>query len=349
MNHERLEACKRAYYDHHERGLTYDQIAAKENTTRGTVAGWLRDYRPQMPENGATGGKREVGPSFMIDDSQTQRMRELERENAQLKAALEERTEEQEYLESLGDVFEIEGDAVIAGDIHNNTVNKSFAMRPLEIGREYLEKPRRFIAAGDFLSLEGFSGYEPTYPTPSFWKEVRSAEAFLNLYLKTYDELYIIPGNHDLRATRKTHAQLLMEHLIKIISHDPRIKVSNIGHMLVHTQNGIYRVTHGSEYSVNQLVVADQLAQKYRQHIIGWHQHHAAIGMDRFKRQIIVDGGGLFDANDIPYLKVEDNKKPNMVNGFVMLKRGYPYLFNDYFTDWQFWLGEQAQALRDAA
>jgi hypothetical protein len=317
-------------------GLTFREIADRAHVTRNAVAGAI--WR----------AKRKRG-NVIIQDDLTQRLDALERENAQLKAELEERTEEQEYLASLDNVFEIEGDAVIAGDIHNDTVHKEFKHRPLDIGREYLEKPRRFIAAGDFLSLEAFSGYEPTYPTPAFWREVRSATAFLELYLKTYDEIFILPGNHDLRATKKSHAALLMEHLVKIISHDPRIKVSNIGHMLLNTHKGTYRVTHGSEYSVNQLVVADQLAQKYRQHIIGWHQHHAALGMDRFKRQIIVDGGGLFDASAIPYLMVEDNKKPNMVNGFVMIKNGYPYLFNDHFTDWNFWLKASEQQARGAA
>lgn len=304
-------------------------------------------YRTLSGVRGVASRANRQAASVIVDDVQAENER-LQRENAILKAQLQERTEEEEYKASMGDVFEISGDAVIAGDIHNNTVHQDFKHRPLQIALEYLDKPRRFIAAGDFLSLEAFSGYEPTYPTPAFWKEVRSAEAFLKLYLKTYDEIYIIPGNHDLRATKKTHAALMMEHLIKIVSHDPRIKVSNIGHMLVNTRNGVYRVTHGSEYSVNQLVVADGLAQKYRQHIIGWHQHHAAIGMDRFKRHIIVDGGGLFDANAIPYLQVEDNKKPNMVNGFVMLMNGYPYLFNDHFTDWEFWLSNREQLRKTA-
>lgn len=341
---QRQDDCHHAWQLKQD-GKTFTQIALElgyvrddGKPQRGKVARMVADHGAWLARNVELGAQIGVS-SVIVDDYSLQAENERLRQRVEaLEAVIEERSEEQEYLDSLDNVFEIEGDAVIAGDIHNNTVNKDFSQRPLEIGMEYLEKPRRFIAAGDFLSLESFSGYEPSYPTPAFWREVRSAAAFLELYLKTYDELYIIPGNHDLRATKKTHAALLMEHLVKIISHDPRIKVSNIGHMLLHTPKGTYRVTHGSEYSVNQLVVADQLAQKYRQHIIGWHQHHAAIGMDRFKRQIIVDGGGLFDASAIPYLKVEDNKKPNMVNGFVMVRNGYPYLFNDHFTDWNFWL-----------
>lgn len=87
---------------------------------------------------------------------------------------------------------------------------------------------------------------------------------------------------------------------------------------------------------------------KYNQHVIGWHQHHHAIGLSRWKQHIIIDGGGLFDSDSMAYTKIEDNKKPNMANGFVMLKNGYPYLFNNHWTDWNFWLESNVIELKKA-
>jgi hypothetical protein len=118
--------------------------------------------------------------------------------------------------------------------------------------------------------------------------------------------------------------------------------------MLVNTSQGTYRVTHGSDYGINQLTVAEQMAHKYRQHIISHHEHHASVGMDRYKNWILVNGGGLFDSDSLAYTKIEDSKKANMANGFTMLLNGYPYLFTDKFTDWNFWLKGAKQGVKAA-
>jgi hypothetical protein len=261
------------------------------------------------------------------------RIIELERENEVLKAR-----DSELFGHDLGKPWELEGDWIIAGDIHCNTVNTDFMRRPLEIATRYLKKPRRFMIAGDFLNQDAWSGYENVYPLPSFSKELQSARQFLDMYLKVFDEIWMFVGNHDLRITRKSGTAIQPEDMMRMISHDTRVKVSHWGHALLNTARGVYRISHGSEYSIQQLNVADQMAQKYGQHIVLWHEHHTALGMDRFKRHVILNGGGLFDQSSMAYTQIEDNKRPNMANGFVMIRNGYPYLFSDHFTDWQFWL-----------
>lgn len=313
------------------RGLSYAAIGTRTGLTSQAVRGRIR---------------RAGGSNIITDD--VSEVEALRRENALLKAMLQEREEDELFGHVIGEPVTIEGDVVIAGDIHCNTVNKGFMRRPLDIGTQYLERPRRFIVAGDLLNADGFTSYEPTYPTPSFAKEIKAARAFFDMYLEVFDEIYVFPGNHDLRPTKKNHAAIDFDMVMKIISHEPRIKVNHIGHMLVNTAQGTYRVTHGSDYSVNQLVVAEQLAHKNRQHIVSHHEHHAAIGLDRFKNWILVNGGGLFDSSSMAYTQIEDSKKPNMANGFTMLRNGYPYLFTDKFTDWSFWLKDADAKARAA-
>lgn len=276
------------------------------------------------------------------------RNEQLRAENEQLKAQLASR-ENSLFGHDLGTPWELEGDWLIAGDIHLNTINTEFMRRPMDIAMQYLKSPRRFLVAGDLLNADAFSGYDNVVPLPSFSTELKAARYWFDMYFQVFDEIWVIPGNHDFRPTKKTSTAIQFEDLMRMISHDPRIKVSHWGHAVIKSGQGDYRVTHGSEYSVNQLVVADQLALKYNQHIIGWHQHHHAIGLSRWKQHIVIDGGGLFDQSSMAYTQIEDNKKPLMANGFVMLKGGYPYLFNDHWTDWTFWLGEQASAVGKAA
>jgi hypothetical protein len=124
-----------------------------------------------------------------------------------------------------------------------------------------------------------------------------------------------------------------------MVVQNPKVQVSNLGHLTVDTTCGKYRVTHAKNYSVNQLTVADQLAQKYQTNVIQFHEHHLSMGWDRFGRYIAINGGGLFDPEQMIYATIDDNKSPAMKPGFVMLKNGTPYLFgNCPFTDWDTWL-----------
>jgi len=88
--------------------------------------------------------------------------RELTAENQQLQARVIEleaqlaaKDDEDVFGHDLGKPWRLEGDVVIAGDIHANTINTDFMQRPLDIAVQYLERPRRFIIAGDFLNGDG--------------------------------------------------------------------------------------------------------------------------------------------------------------------------------------------------
>lgn len=241
----------------------------------------------------------------------------------------------------LGEPLHLSGDFIIVGDVHCNTVRGDFFQRPLQIATRHLAAPRQLIIAGDLLNADAWSDYEPRFSTPSWSAEVGAARYFLDSYLKVFDRVYILMGNHDLRPAKRTHYALTPELIMRMVSSDERITVSAWGHCIVGSPSGEWRVTHGSEYSVNQLVVAAQLADKFHQHIIGHHQHHLAVGWSRFGHYVLIDNGGLFDQRQMAYVQLDDNKRPTMKNGFTMLRGGIPYVFGDTpFTDWDFWLNE---------
>ncbi len=276
------------------------------------------------------------------------RIVELESENRQLKGRLADR-EDDVFGHDLGKPWYFDGDFIIVGDVHLSTTKWNFAQLPLEIATRYLEKPRRMILAGDMLNADAFSDYPMITPLPSFATELKAARVFIDNYLKVFDEIYIFLGNHDRRVQKATNNAIAPEDLLRLVSHDERVKISHWGHCVVNSPTGEWRILHGSEYSINQLTVADQLAQKYQQHIIGHHQHHLAVGWSRYKQFVVIDNGGLFDQNSMAYTQLDDNKKPRMANGFTMLKRGHPYVFGQPpFTDWNHWLGKQAIALEAA-
>lgn len=321
-------------------GYTWQSIADAVGSTRDGVRNqWRR------AQTGSAGNViQDDGDNPLLAE-----VSELRRQIALLRSELNEQEDERLYGHDLGKPWRFDGDAITVGDVHLNTTLMGLFGRLLSVARKHLPRPRRFIIAGDIINAEHFGGYPAITPLPSFSQEMRSARDFIELALTVFDEVDIIPGNHDRRVQKSTNNAISLEDLLRMMSHDTRVRISQWGHCVLSTVRGEYRITHGSEYSVNQLVVADQLAQKYGQHIISWHEHHCAIGMDRFKKYIIVNGGGLFDQSSMAYTQLDDNKKPRMANGFVLVRNGYPHLFSDVFTDWSLWIDEEADSLRKTA
>lgn len=242
---------------------------------------------------------------------------------------------------SLGTPFHVSGDFVITGDWQLPTTDYQFAAMPMVVGKKHLRsKQRKLIIAGDFINADAFSDYESDVPTPAFEREVAAASAMMEEILTVFDEVYWIWGNHERRVGRKTKGALTPHMLRSLVTpHAKRVHVSHWGHMLVDTPLGTYRVTHGRAYSVQQLNVADMLAQKYQQHIISHHEHHASKGWDRYKRYVIVNNGGVFNQSQMGYAVLDDDKNPNMQVGFTLLKDGCAELLSAApYTNWNRWL-----------
>lgn len=234
--------------------------------------------------------------------------------------------------------FELTGDFMIVGDVHVPSTDYRLAQMVSAIGKKHLNHPR-LIIGGDFFNMEAFSSYPALVASYSWREERKAGEVLMHEWLETFEEIYIIMGNHDRRIQKWSQGALEETDIFGMVVQNPKVNVSNLGYLTVNTPGTPWRVTHAKNYSVNQLTVADQLAQKYQMNIIQFHEHHLGIGYDRFGRYIVINGGGLFDAAQLVYATIDDSKSPGMKPGFVMLREGCPYLFgNPPFTDWGRWI-----------
>lgn len=239
---------------------------------------------------------------------------------------------------SLGTPLRLSGDWVIIGDVHVPFTDLDWAETVAVIGRKHLEYPK-LIIAGDFLNMDVFSKYPHLVNIPSWAQERDMARAMFEMYLETFSEIVIIMGNHERRAQRFTSGAFDEVDIFGMLTSSDKVKTSNYGYCTVETQNGTYRITHPVNYGINQLTVVDNLAQKYCQHIIGFHEHHLSIGWDKFGRHVVVNGGCMVDPAKLAYVSLDDNRAAAMKQGFVMLKGGTPYIFGKSpVTDWKKWL-----------
>ena len=234
---------------------------------------------------------------------------------------------------ALGTPFTLQGDFIIVGDVHVPTTDYDFASLVLVVAKK--QGVKRLIIAGDMFNMDAFSLYEAVVASPSWREERDAARVLFHTWLEWFDDIYVIMGNHDRRLQKWAGGQLDESDIFGMVTSSDKVHVSNWGHLKVKTAQGDYMVTHSKEYSINQLTVANEMAQKYQCHMITHHEHHTAIGWDRYGRYVIVNNGGLFDQSKMAYVVLDSSKRPVMKNSFCMLKNGVPRLFGHVpFTDW---------------
>jgi len=231
------------------------------------------------------------------------------------------------------------GNAVIVGDVHVPYTDYDLAGMVSLVGR--VKSIKTLIIAGDLFDLDVFSTWSPITLEATWADERRAAQALISEWLQTFEEIFIVTGNHDRRIQRKLDGQFGAEDFLNILGfgHEPRVQWSNWGHLVMDTPQGEWRITHGKQYSINQLVVADQMALKFDQNIMSHHEHHLAMGFDRYKRHAIVNNGCLVDPEKLAYVQLDDTKMANMQKGFATLINGYPQIYGEKITDWESLLG----------
>lgn len=239
-----------------------------------------------------------------------------------------------------GKPITIKGDAMIVGDVHVPCTDWDLAQRMTAVAVKYLPEPRTLIIAGDLFNMDWASTYPAVASYPQFKDELKAAEALIAEWLTVFDDIVLTPGNHDRRAFKATSGNLWMDDLQKLITTDKRVRTSEWGHSILRSGGREFRVTHGTEYSVQTGNVGNDLAHKFQQHIVLHHQHHGSISLDRYKRYIIVDNPAMVDQKKLAYASLDDNKRPNMGRGFTFIKDGEPTMFLEGLTVWSHWLAK---------
>jgi len=234
----------------------------------------------------------------------------------------------------LGEAWKLSGNWMVTGDIHVPCTDYDFLRLLMLVAKKHGIK--RMIVAGDFFTMDTFSIYAQVVPAITWAAERDAARLIIREWLEWFDDIRFIMGNHDRRLQRWAGGEFDENDIFGMVTTAANCHCSNWGHAVIDNPGGYpWRVTHSSNYSVNQLSVGSELANKYQMNIISHHQHHLAKGWDRYKRFVIVDNGCMVDPDKLAYVVLDDNKMPNMTNGFTMLKNGTPTCYGKHpFTDW---------------
>ena len=236
---------------------------------------------------------------------------------------------------NLGTPFRVACDnALVVGDVHVPCTDYEFSKLVMLVARK--QNVKTLIVAGDTFNADSFSKYQAVVPAPTWAQERDAARVLFAEWTDWFDDIYVIMGNHDRRIQKVTAGQFSEADIFGMVSTSAKVHTSNFGYMTLDTSAEYpWRITHSSQYSVNQLTVADQLALKYQCNIITHHEHHAAIGWDRYGRYVIVNNGTLADPAKLAYVTLDDSKNAVMQNAFTVLKNGVPHIYGRApMTDW---------------
>jgi hypothetical protein len=232
-----------------------------------------------------------------------------------------------------------EEDVMVIGDLHLPFTDYTFATLPAMIGDKYMTYPRKLIIAGDAFNFDTYSIYDKICILPKLSDEKAAGQHMFEIYLDTFQEIVFLMGNHERRLQKWMKGEYDASDIAMLLSNSGKVKTTNYGWIVLRNSTGDWRITHSKCYSVNQLTVASDLANKFQMNILTNHDHHLAMGWDRYKRYVTINNGCLVDDTKIPYVNMDDNRMANMTQGFTMFKNGHPTVFGkEPFTDWNKWM-----------
>jgi len=230
------------------------------------------------------------------------------------------------------------GDAIIASCWHVPYWSRKFAQYLMDIAKGFGIK--QLVIPGDFLNLGAFAKYYPNTKEVTTVQEFTSANELLKWLTTWFTKIYICRGNHEDRLwTRLLDREVPFEDVGALCggSFNGRVIWTPYAYMLLKSGQETWRVTHPGSYSRIPTRVAQTLAQKYQQHICSAHGHLMGWSPSLSAQFNSVDSGGMFDISKIDYIGLEDTTYLRWIEGFVVIRNGKPYIFNELFCDFDWW------------
>lgn len=219
----------------------------------------------------------------------------------------------------------VEGNAAICADNHAPLFSVPWTNDLVDMSQRW--KLRQLIIAGDFNNQDALSKYFPKQLNAGKNKERAISRHLLAFFLRIYEQVWVIPGNHDDRLVKaqgykKSYIDSIAEYYDGIPGFE-RLHVSNLDHIwLRDTNNGIWYICHPQAYSTNPLVGATTIAElNDGANVVTAHSHHAAMGYAKDGDRVVAEIGGLFDARRTAYLNKTTTYR-KWVNGYGWVQDG---------------------------
>lgn len=228
------------------------------------------------------------------------------------------------------DEFHVKPPCIVTGDRHLPFMSLEWHKKLMEVAKH--RGIKTLIESGDYFNQDVFSHwFQPYQPYVGLdWsKELKSATEIMDDLLSWFDKIYIITGNHDLRIWRAVGRGQDMNTIFRLVTADPRVKVSNLPYCYAGDDDE-FMIVHPKSYSQITTATPKKLSEKFHKHIIGAHGHFFGLDYDKSGKFLAVASGGLFNYDSLLYVHASITTHDAWKNGFCVINdKGKVRLYGD--------------------
>jgi hypothetical protein len=210
------------------------------------------------------------------------------------------------------------GDACfVAGDVHVPFYLDGYLNFLLDMSDE--TGVRNLAIPGDFLDADAYSKWPKIAGVgESFKTELEYAGIILSILAEKFDHIYICRGNHENRIIYQNNGQMDMKELMELSKAPSCVEWTNDTYMNMFIKDDEWLLCHPMQFRQTPGSVARDLCAKYHKNVVSAHGHFFCQNYDRSGKFYALDGGGLFDAAALAYLR-NIRTTPWTANGFYLI------------------------------
>jgi len=234
------------------------------------------------------------------------------------------------WFPKLDDWPRLSGDWVVLADLHVPFHRADVCEAACAAGKR--QKIRRLLIAGDLFDFSRFTPFRNLAENPSVADELQSVAQVVYMFLKTFDSIYVMNGNHDIRFARQVNDEVQPNTLLAgALNDDARRRVRWTKHPYCEVMNeGVkWWVVHPSNYSRVPAKAALNLCYKLKANVAAAHCHIAGKAYTACGTYKAVGLPCATDELKTPYLIYSFTNHPVWQKGFAVLRDGDIFLHDE--------------------
>ncbi len=233
-----------------------------------------------------------------------------------------------------------------ASDWHCPSYSPLMVDRLIRVAKK--KKVTTLVIGGDLTDQPTISKWPKTVPMHSHEECLDSAGALLSLLGDTFDEVVVLPGNHDDRTSKVKNEYFPLERLLHscLAGRTMNAKLTTTDHTFIylgdegpdwHTAGVV--VGHPDFYSSTPAKGLVPIAMIQHRNVIGSHNHIQGLMFSPCGRYWTLDPGCMCDPSNTPYIQRTRgfSKYGSWRQGMVYMQGNVPTLLADGLVNWRDW------------